>query len=292
MKKVTEVEVLKPVKLALNANLKGGGDAAAAKQLNKLYTEAQTGMRRIVALGLFAWELKETKLKHGEFGTWLAEHCPKLAAVDSVTGKVRPSRALSGYMDLTKNVLESVGFDTVEKYLAVAAEFPSALSGGKFLLVSDKKAPDSVKPLREKIFELVDGKTQRALFSQFKQAEEDDEGQPKVHRGRLKGQGGATAAQRAAAQQAEEEGRILELTENIKTANLFELEIADAKGLGTQSDQVLKDFILARETSLGYARRVLASRTLQSATMQPATMQPATMQSATMPRATWEGDRQ
>ena len=139
--------------------------------------------------------------------------------------------------------------------------------------------------VREKLDAEIAGKSCRQLFLELKQVDEEDP--TKVKRGRLKGQGGATAAQRAAAQQAEEEGRILELTENIKTANLFELEIADAKGLGTQSDQVLKDFILARETSLGYARRVLASRTLQSATMQPATMQPATM-----PRETWEGDRQ
>ena len=75
----TEVEVLKPVKVALNATLKGGNDALAAKQLNKLFTEAQNGMRRVIALGLFAWEIKEGQLKHGEFGAWLAEHCPKLA---------------------------------------------------------------------------------------------------------------------------------------------------------------------------------------------------------------------
>ena len=260
MKKALEVEVLKPVKLAFNANLKGGGDAVAAKQMNKLFTEAQTGMRRIVALGLFAWELKETRLKHGEFGTWLAAHCPKLATVDPVTGKGVASRALRGYMDLTKGVLESVGFDTVEKYLAAASGFSTAMNGGKFLLCPDKKVPDDVKPLREKIFELVDGKTQRALFLEFKQAKEDEEGNAKPKRGRMKGQGGVSAEQRAAAAEREEQARLEELAEQITESNEFELQIADATGLGKMDSRLLEKFITARETSVAYARRVLESR--------------------------------
>ena len=59
-KKAQAVEV-KSAKLAPAANLKSGNDAAAAKQLNKLFTEAQNGMRRVVALGLFAWEIKESQ---------------------------------------------------------------------------------------------------------------------------------------------------------------------------------------------------------------------------------------
>ena len=54
--KSVEIEVIPAVgKCANNAHLKSGEDAAIAKQLNKLFAEAQTGMRRIVALGLFAW---------------------------------------------------------------------------------------------------------------------------------------------------------------------------------------------------------------------------------------------
>ena len=49
------VAVLPPIKCANAAHLISGNDAAAAKQLNKLFTEAQNGMRRVVALGLFAW---------------------------------------------------------------------------------------------------------------------------------------------------------------------------------------------------------------------------------------------
>lgn len=256
----SELEVLPPVKCALNAHLKGGDDVATAKQLTKLFADAQTGMRRVIALGLFAWQVKETQLKHGEFGTWLAQHCPKLATVDSVTGKARASRALSGYMELTKGVLEGVGFPTIGKYLTEAAKFSDvkALSHGGFLLLADKKVPEAVKPLRDKICQLVDGKTQRQLFLEFKQADDDEDAKPK--RGRLKGSTGLTKEQREKAAARAEQERLNELEEEIVESNDWELEIADAKSLGAMDDKLLKKFIEARETSLGFAKRTLEAR--------------------------------
>ncbi|MEI8288799.1 MAG: hypothetical protein WCH99_04955 [Verrucomicrobiota bacterium] len=255
----TEVEVLKPAKFAFNANLKGGDDAATAKQLNKLFAEAQNGMRRVIALGLFAWQVKERQLKHGEFGAWLAQHCPKLATVDSVTGKAKTSRALSGYMELTKNVLEGVGFPTIEKYLDEAEKFSGQknLNHGGFLLIADKKVPDSVKPLREKICQLVDGKTQRQLFLEFKQADDEDN---KPKRGRLKGSTGLTKEMRERAAAREEEQRINELEETILERNDWLLEVADAKNLGMMDSKLLKKFINAADTASGFAKRTLASR--------------------------------
>ncbi len=257
--KTNEIQVLPPVKLALNANLKGGNDALAAKQLNKLFAEAQTGMRRIVALGLFAWEIKERQLKHGEFGAWLGVHCPKLATIDEVTGKAVASRALRGYMDLTKNVLESVGIPTIEKYLDEAEKFSGQknLSHGGFLLIADKKVPDAVKPLREKICALVDGKTQRSLFLEFKQCD-DDEAKPK--RGALKGSKGLTKEMREQAALREEQARLNELEETITERNDWLWEIADAKNLGMMDGKLLKKFCEAADTASGFARRILESR--------------------------------
>ena len=225
------VEVLKPAKLAPAANLKSGNDAAAAKQLNKLFTEAQNGMRRVVALGLFAWEIKEGQLKHGEFGAWLAVHCPKLATLDSVTGKPRASRALSGYMELTKNVLESCGCPTINKYLATIAKCANDahLKPGQFLLIADKKVPETLAPMREKIFELVDGKTQRSLFLEFKQCDDDSD---KPKRGRLKGQGGATKEQRANAEELERQERITEKKLKAQEVGEWLIEMSDDKGFG------------------------------------------------------------
>lgn len=194
----------KPATLAVAKvpTLKAGDDAATAKQLEKLFTEAQSGMRRIVAVGLFAWEIKETQLKHGEFGPWLEAHAPKLCRPDAKTGRAKPSAALSNFMGLTKGVLENVGFKTIGGYLKHISNSHGMgiCHGGKFLLLPEKKVTGEARPLREKIFTLIDGKTQRQLFLEFKQSEDDAE-TPK--RGRLKGQGGASAKQRLDAKERE-----------------------------------------------------------------------------------------
>lgn len=252
--KTLDLEVVKPVpKMANIAILKSGDDAATAKQLTKLFGEAQNGMRRVVALGLFAWEIKERQLKHGQFGAWLAVHCPKLATVDEKTGKAFSSRALRGYMDLTKSVLESVGFKTIGKYLDEAEQFAGVknLKHGGFLLLADKKVPDSARPLRDKICELVDGKTQRQLFLEFKQS--DDEGKKKI--GRLKGQGGATKAQRANAAERETQERITEKTLKAEEIADWLLEMSDDKGLGEiAGTPQLAALDKAMETARGYIR--------------------------------------
>ncbi len=146
--------------------LRNGGDAAAAKKLLKLYSDAQIGMRKIIALGLAAWEVKETQLKHGEFGAWLAAHAPKLSRMDDTTGKPKASSQLSGYMALTKNVLEGVGFPTIEKYLEATAKFPNPgiCGGGGFLLIADKRVPTEAKELREKIANWLTAKPNVSCF--------------------------------------------------------------------------------------------------------------------------------
>jgi len=217
------VEVLKPAKPAIVPKLKCGGDAMAAKKLLKLYSDAQVGMRKIVALGITAWEIKETHLKHGEWGPWLAAHAPKLCRLDTGTDKPKASASLSNYMELTRNVLEGVGFPTIEKYLAEAAKFPNLgiCGGGGFLLIADKKVPEAVRPLREKIFALVDNKTQRQLFLEFKQAEEQPDGTKKKKRGRLPGQGGNS-------KEALERARLLKEEEEVTALNLWCEETAAA----------------------------------------------------------------
>jgi hypothetical protein len=103
------------------------------------------------------------------------------------------------------------------------------LKPGQFLLIANKKVPESLAPMREKIFELVDGKTQRSLFLEFKQCD-DDSATPK--RGRLKGQGGATKEQRANAAELEAQERITEKKLKAEEIADWLLENADEKGFG------------------------------------------------------------
>jgi len=240
--------------------LKSGNDAAAAKQLTKLFTDAQTGMRKIVALGLFAWEMKEQQLKHGEFGPWLAAHAPKLCRLHPESGKPQVSHALHNYMTLTKSVLEAVGIPSISKYLGALSNLPTGeiCHHGKLLLLPAGKVPADLQPLREKICTLVDGKTQRQLFMEFKQSEDD-----KPKRGRLKGHGGASKAQREAAQQITEKARLEAMDlRAVETAEWL-TEVADDKHLGLISDLSREQLLVALDTAAGYLRR-LASRSQDS----------------------------
>jgi len=254
-----ELEVVKPLKLGVAPKLKSGDDGVAAKKLLKLYSDAQIGMRKIVALGLAAWEIKETQLKHGEFGPWLAANCPKLCRPDSATGKPKASHALSNYMELTKGVLEKCGIPTISKYLAEVAKFPHGgnLNNGGFLLIADKKVPVEVKPLREKICTLVDGKTQSQLFLEFKQADEDEH---KPKRGRLKNSSGLTKEQRERAALRAEQERLAELEEWASDTVDELLENADAKNAGMLPPKVRAKLLDACDTMAGFLRRVGAAQ--------------------------------
>jgi hypothetical protein len=169
--------------------MKSGNDALTAHELTELFAEAQKGLRKIIALGLFAWEIKEHELKHGEWGAWLVAHAPGLARADSASGKPKASSQLIGYMELTRSILAAIGLKTIGSYLETVAKFPNTgnLNRGQFLLLPDINVPVEARPLRDKIFQLVDGKTQRQLFLEFKQSDADG---TRPQRGRLKGSEG------------------------------------------------------------------------------------------------------
>lgn len=227
-----------------------------ADKLGVLYDDAQNGMRKIIALGLACWHIKEKELKHGEFGAWLQAHQPKLCRLDSATGKPKATSQLNGYMELAKGALEKVGIPTLEKYFATVAKFPTIgnMPSGGFLILHDKSVPPEAQPLREKLCALVDGKTQYALFTEFKQAVDDGEGVKKQH-GRLPGSGGATKEQRANAAELEAQERITAL--KLKTEEVAEwlLLVADDKGLGEIiGTPELAALDKAMETARGYIK--------------------------------------
>jgi hypothetical protein len=116
--------------------------------------------------------------------------------------------------------------------LATIAKFAddANLKPGQFLLIADKKVPESLAPMREKIFELVDGKTQCSLFLEFKQCEE------------------------------EEEERITELTLATDDTSKWLIENADAKNLGSLDSRILLKLQTACQTASGFITRLLDSR--------------------------------
>jgi hypothetical protein len=245
----------------LTPTLNDGHDKATASELLKHYKDAQVGLRRVIAFGLLAWEIKELKLKHGQFGSWLAANCPSLTTVDAVTKKAKPSNTLTTYMSLTAGVLETMGF-TVEKYLNHVSNSPhrGICHGGKYLFLADKKLPAEVLSLKEQVTTIVDGKTQRQLFLQFKQAEADPStGNLKPKRGNLSGKGNPKD-QRVAATALEEKARVEALTAEVKAMTKRILELADDKHLGAVADDAFFDFLTALDTASGYMRPVAATR--------------------------------
>ena len=251
--KMANVAILKaPPKMV------SGNDSAAAKQLTKLFADAQIGMRKIIALGLFAWEIKERQLKHGEFGNWLAAHCPKLAMIDEKAQGILLPRSFACYMDLTKSVLESVGFSTVEKYLDGPAKLANDanLKPGAFVLLPDKKVPEPLQGnSRQNLLDTVDNKTQRQLFLEFKQAEEDKAGNVKKKHGRLKGEGGASKEQRVNAAELEAQERITE--KKLKALEIAEwlMAMSDDAGLGEiRGTSELEQLDKAMEQARGYIK--------------------------------------
>ena len=257
--KVVALEVVSPAVVA--PRLKSGDDELTAKELVSRFAEAQNGMRRIMALGLFAWEIKVLHLKHGEWSPWLVGWAPELTRTDSKTGKVKASAALSNYMALAKDVLESHKL-TIKKYLGIVSNSHDVgiCRGGKFLLLPDAEVPEEIRPLREKICKSVDGKSRRQIMLGFKQVEDDGDGNLKVKRGRRKGEGGATKEQRDSAAERDEKDRL----ENIKceATNLIGWinQNADNDHLGKIEDETFNDLLTAAAHLVIYMRPVAASR--------------------------------
>lgn len=245
--------------------LKDGQDAKAAEQIGSMFHDAQIGMRRIIALGIFAWELKLGQLKHGEFGAWLAVHRPELATPHSKTGKPMASRALQGHMAVTKGVLKDAGYDTVKKFLNFAKSANDAdLTSGRFLLIEEKKVSDELKPLREKICAMVDGKTAKQLNLEYVNIEDDEDSEEgtgkRRGKGQLPGSKGLTKEMREAAEARKEQNRIDELEIEVKEITKRLEQIADAMHLGMMETKLLKKFTDAADGASGFAKRTIEAR--------------------------------
>lgn len=224
--------------------LLGGNDEAVKKQFGELFADAQSGMRRVITFGMFAWGVKLTQLKHGQFGDWVKGHFG-----DSTYRTVR------SHMQLTESTLEACGIKNLKPVFQIGSALPIS-KHGDFLLIPDAKVPEPLKPLREKIANIVDGKSARALFTEFKQAEEGDE-RLKPKRGRIKGQGGATKEQRAAAAEREESERITALKLDASDFAKWLDKNADLKGLGQFPDA--KEFsrlLESMESAVSFMKRI------------------------------------
>lgn len=225
-----------------------------ADRLVELNGNAQQARRIDVALGLYCFELKEIHIQPKQFGKWLSENCPNLAEKHSTTGLFQPSGSLETAMWLAKSALEVCGYQ-IGDYIELLTKDSNPLQQGirdsrQLMLLPAAKLPKEFQELREQIFALVDGKSQRQLRSEFRQIEDG-----KVKRGRLKGQGGATKEQRANAAELEAQERITEKKLKAEEIANWLTEMADDAGLGEiAGTPELAALDKAMETARGYIK--------------------------------------
>lgn len=133
--------------------LKSGRDSkAVAKELDKLITDAESGLRRIVTAGLFILEITQD-LPHGQFGPWMQANLPQ-----------RSRETVFRWKALALNIMEACGLKVAQCHFSTPLH--------KVMALPAAKVPKDAKEVREKIDSLIEGKTYRQLFFEFKSAEE------------------------------------------------------------------------------------------------------------------------
>lgn len=140
-----------------------GTDQEIASKISKAYSEAKASVdlaiRKVIVCGLLL-QAQKARLKHGEFGRWLASNCPEISWKTACSW-MKSSRVACREM----NVSPESSFDSIPLYEALQAP-PSQLS-------------PSAKDIRQKIFNFVDGRSQRSLTLSSKAKSSDSETKPK-----------------------------------------------------------------------------------------------------------------
>lgn len=133
--------------------LKSGRDSKkVAAELDALMTDAEQGLRRIVRAGLYIIEVSED-LPHGQLEPWIKTYLPH-----------RSRRTFFSWKQLTMGILNTCGVKVQQLHFSTPLR-----------QLLDTKTKDAA-PVREKIEKLIEGKTARGLFSEFKTCEVDDDG--------------------------------------------------------------------------------------------------------------------
>jgi hypothetical protein len=187
--------------------------------------------KRAVWLGFFLITIKQRgkedgSIPHGMFMPWMEKNLPEVGHSQAAV-----------YQTLARNV--------AEKGKIQISDFRKFAEGGE---------------LPDKVIKLIEGKTQDQLMFSFKQVEERD-GENHAKRGRLKGEGGATKAQRAQAKQIQAETELAGL--RIQIAQFGELAdaLANDAAIGEPQAQAQFDEVYPKiENLFRYMQRIQQAR--------------------------------
>jgi hypothetical protein len=146
--------ILAPGKSPKAPRLAKGNDTEVAQELGRLVRDAQDGTRRILICGLFI-ETIVANLKHGQLGPWLDAHETEIGC---------SRRSIFAWRELSSEVMKQVGVEKVQ-----LLHFSKPLHETLALPVSE--VPEDAREVREKIDELIAGKSVRQLMFQFREGE-------------------------------------------------------------------------------------------------------------------------
>lgn len=222
-------------------SLKNGNDKIVADQLKAMHSELSGFATKSFLFGIYGHYIKEVELKKNQFGEWLQQHAPELCRLDTKTQKPKATSSFSRHLDFSKEVIGAFGLSLTSALQKIKTltkgSFPTVGNVGH-LLIEDKESAVKVIPKHEELVSLLANNSRRQVVHTLVQMEEDDNGIERRKRGRLKGQGGASREQRAAAKEAEERAEVEAMELDAQDFDKWIDKVSDAKGLPRVSQKV------------------------------------------------------
>jgi hypothetical protein len=203
------------------------------QNFDSIHSALLSARNRAAWLGTFVRYVKfrgkeDGSIPHGQFGPWLGRHLPEISR-----------STIGNYMAFAESLGEKTGTQIAKNW-----KFAAVVNAGG---------------LPEPVEKLLADKTAYSVFLEAKQAElKDDILVPK--RGRLKGHGGASHEQRAAAQARDEAARIEALELDAESFCKWLDDSCDDKHLGLIHDAPFNALLDSLEAAIAYLRTVRTAR--------------------------------
>jgi hypothetical protein len=138
-------------------SLKTLDNEKTAANLKALFQDAQEGVKRIAYFGFLALHVKTVELEHGQFLPWMAAYCPELSR-----------QTVASHIQLARTVLQAMAIRPWKIRSNVKQLDISHY--GELLSIAEKDLNDAAKSSRQKMLEIIEGKSARQLLAKYKQA--------------------------------------------------------------------------------------------------------------------------
>lgn len=155
---------------------------AESQHLTTLYRTAEEAQIKFLVLGLYAFGIK-ARLPHGSFGPWLRDNAPDLVKQKGKSWE--PSSSLGSYMQLTNSLLDAMGIQLSDWFPSLdAGKRKAGLLAPKgmdwqphqLLLFPEAELDAAQRKLRDRMHEVIAGKSTRMLVAKYVTAKTEADG--------------------------------------------------------------------------------------------------------------------